>query len=125
MSSRIIIWSVTSAVLLAGGIAATKEGWLNGWKMRLGELMASPGSQYSVARFRVDLMDQFNYSRLADRTPLLRVDPEMRHRQDDRDNDAEIAADRRNRLLKARFEPGMRQELRFEPALDQPRDEQH
>lgn len=77
MSSRIIIWSVTSAVLVAGGIAATKEGWLNGWKMRLGELMASPGSQYSVARFRIDLMDQFNYSRLAEKTPMLRVDPEM------------------------------------------------
>lgn len=54
-----------------------KEGWLDGWKMRLGELMTSPGAQYSSARFRVDLVDQFNYSRLAAKTPMLRVDPEM------------------------------------------------
>lgn len=54
-----------------------KEGWLNGWQMRLGELMTSPGAQYSVAKFRLDLVDHFNYSRLASKTPLLRVDPEM------------------------------------------------
>jgi hypothetical protein len=77
MNSRIITWSLTSAVLLAGGIAALKEGWLDGWKMRLGELMQSPGSHYSVARFRIDLVDQFNYSRMAAKTPMLRVDPEM------------------------------------------------
>jgi hypothetical protein len=77
MNSRLITWSVASAVLLAGGIAAMKEGWLNGWKMRFGELMASPGGHYSAARFRVDLVDQFNYSRMASKTPMLRVDPEM------------------------------------------------
>ena len=77
MNSRLITWSVASAVILAGGIAAMKEGWLDGWKMRLGELMTSPGAQYSSARFRVDLVDQFNYSRLAAKTPMLRVDPEM------------------------------------------------
>ena len=77
MNSRLITWSVASAVLLAGGIVAMKEGWLNGWEMRLGELMTSPGAQYSAAKFRLDLVDQFNYSRMAEKTPTLRVDPEM------------------------------------------------
>jgi len=77
MNSRLITWSVASAVMLAGSIAAIKEGWLDGWKMRLGEVMTSPGAQYSSARFRVDLVDQFNYSRLAAKTPMLRVDPKM------------------------------------------------
>jgi len=77
MYSRLILWCIVAAVLLAGGIAAMKEGWLNGWQMRLGELMTSPSSQYSAARFRLDLVDQFNYSRLASKTATLRVDPEM------------------------------------------------
>ncbi len=77
MNSRFIFWSVTAAVLLAGGVAAVKEGWLNGWKMRLGELVASPAGRYSVARFRVDLMDQFNYARIAAKYQPLRMDPEM------------------------------------------------
>lgn len=77
MSNRVILWSVATAVLVAGGVAALKEGWLNGWKMRFGELMASPAGQYSAARFRIDLVDQFNYSRLASKTPTLRIDPEM------------------------------------------------
>lgn len=77
MSSRIIIWAVASAVLVAGGLTAMKEGLLNGWKMRLGELMANPGSQYSSARFRMDLVDQFNYARMAAKTSALSVDPEL------------------------------------------------
>lgn len=77
MNSRLITWSIAAAVLLAGGLAAVKEGWLNGWKMRFGELMTSPGGQYTAARFRIDLVDQFNYSRMASKTPMLRVDPEM------------------------------------------------
>lgn len=77
MSIRLLIWSVTFAVLVAGGVAALKEGWLNGWKMRIGELFAPPGSQYSHAKFRMDLVDQCNYARLAAKTPTLRVDPEL------------------------------------------------
>jgi hypothetical protein len=77
MNRRLIIWSLASAILLAGGLAAVKEGWLDGWKMRLAEMTASPASQYSVPRFRIDLVDQFNYARIAAKTPMLRVDPEM------------------------------------------------
>lgn len=77
MKARLITWSIASAVLLAAGIAAMKEGLLDGWKMRLAEMVASPGTQYSAAKFRVDLADQFNYARLAKKSPMLRVDPEM------------------------------------------------
>ncbi len=77
MSSRIVIWSVVSAILVAGGLAAMKEGLLDGWKMRLSEMMTSPGTQYTAARFRIELVDQFNYARMAAKTPPLRVDPEM------------------------------------------------
>jgi len=77
MSSRFLIWSAATAILMAAGIAAMKEGLLNGWKMRLGELTAHPGSQYSAARFRMDLVDQFNYARMAAKTPPLSVDPEL------------------------------------------------
>ena len=77
MNSRLIIWLIASAALLAGGIVAVKEGWLKGWEMRLGELMTSPGAKYSPAKFRLDLVEQFNYSRMAEKTPMLRVDPEM------------------------------------------------
>lgn len=77
MSSRLLLWSLASAVLVAGGVAAMKEGWLNGWKMRLGELTSPKGSAYSVAKFRMDLVDQCNYARLAAKTPALRVDPEL------------------------------------------------
>lgn len=77
MNSRILIWAVTSAVLLAGGIAALKEGWLNGWKMRVNEMLTSPGGQYNVARFRMDLMDQFNYTRMAAKAQTLSLDPQM------------------------------------------------
>lgn len=77
MSSRFLFWATTATILTAGGIAALKQGWLNGWKMRLGELMASPGTQYSGAKFRMDLVDQCNYARMAAKTPPLRVDPEL------------------------------------------------
>lgn len=77
MSSRIIIWAVVAAVLVAGGLTAMKDGLLNGWKMRLGELMANPGSQYSAARFRMDMVDQFNYARMAAKSQALSVDPEL------------------------------------------------
>jgi hypothetical protein len=77
MQPRLIFWLFATAVLLAGGGIAVREGWLNGWEMRLKELMASPSSRYSAMRFRLDLMDQFNYSRMAAKIPTLRVDPEM------------------------------------------------
>ncbi len=77
MSSRLLLWSLTSAVLVAGGVAALKEGWLTGWKMRLAELFSQPGSQYSPAKFRMDLVDQCNYARMAAKVPMLRVDPEL------------------------------------------------
>ncbi len=77
MSSRLLFWSVASTVLVVGGIAAFQEGWLKGWEMRMGEMMESPGSRYTTARFRMDVLDQFNYSRLATKAAMLRVDPEM------------------------------------------------
>ena len=77
MNSRLLTWLIASAVLLAGGLTAVKEGWLKGWEMRFGEMLTSPGAQYSVAKFRLDLVEQFNYTRMAEKTPTLRVDPEM------------------------------------------------
>lgn len=77
MSSRFIIWCVAIAVLLAGAGAAVKEGWLDGWKMRLSELATSPGVAYNVPKFHVDIMDQFNYARMAAKENTLNVDPEM------------------------------------------------
>jgi len=77
MHRRLLFWLVACAALMAGGGVAIREGWLNGWEMRLKEMMSSPTSRYSVAKFRLDLVDQFNYARMAAKIPTLHVDPEM------------------------------------------------
>lgn len=77
MSSRLLFWSLTFAVVVAGGVSAYKQGLLNGWKMRLADMLAQPGTEYSDAKFRIDLIDQCNYVRLAAKQSPLRVDPEL------------------------------------------------
>jgi hypothetical protein len=77
MLPRILTFAITIAVLFAGGLVAVREGWLNGWKMRLIELTGQAGATYSDARFKVDLVDQINYARGAARLPVLQVDPEL------------------------------------------------
>jgi len=77
MSSRLLTFAITAAVLLAGSLVALKEGWLNGWKMKVTELVSQSGPPYTEARFRIDLVDQINYARTADKMSALRVDPEM------------------------------------------------
>ncbi len=73
---RLLTFSIIAAALLAGGLVALREGWLNGWKMRAAEMMSS-GTKYSEARFRVDLVDQINYARVAEKLGQLKVDPEL------------------------------------------------
>ena len=77
MLSRLLIFAIAAAVLLAGGLVAMREGWLNGWSMRLSEMIGQSGGTYSEARFKVDLVDQMNYARVAAGLPSLQVDPDM------------------------------------------------
>ena len=77
MSSRLLTFAITAAIMLAGTLVVLREGWLSGWQMRIKEMMATSGPPYTPARFRIDLVDQVNYARTADRMAPLKVDPEM------------------------------------------------
>jgi len=77
MSTRLLTFAIFAAVLLAGSLMALKEGWLNGWAMKLSEFMARSGPPYTEAHFRVDLVDQINYARTAEKLVPFKVDPEM------------------------------------------------
>ena len=77
MSSRLLTFAITAAILLAGTLVVLREGWLSGWQMRIKEMVATSGPPYTPARFRIDLVDQVNYARTADRMAPLKVDPEM------------------------------------------------
>ena len=77
MLSRLLTFAIVAAILLAGSLVAMREGWLNGWSMRLSEMIGQGGDRYTEAKFKVDLVDQMNYARVAAGLPTLRVDPDM------------------------------------------------
>lgn len=77
MSSRLLTFAIIAAVALAGGLVAIREGWFNGWRMRIVEMISNSGPPYTEARFRIDLVDQVNYARTAEKMAALKVDPEM------------------------------------------------
>src|SRR5262245_26559561 len=55
---------------------------------------------------------------------IFQVEAEPRERNHDRDDRADIAEDRNDRELKTLLQPGPRQQLRFQPALYNARDDE-
>ena len=77
MSSYVLTFAIIAAVLLAGSSMVLKESWLNAWKRKIPELVPQSGPPYNEARFGIDLVDQINYARTAEKMSVLRVDPEL------------------------------------------------
>lgn len=77
MVRRFIIWSVLAGAALASGLIAHKKGIWHTLKVVVEERMSGESQKYSTARFRVDMVDRLNYARMASKSEVLRLDPEM------------------------------------------------
>jgi len=77
MLSRLLLWSFVVGTSLAGGLVAFKEGHLTSWNHWFKEWFSGSGATYSTVRFRVDMVDRLNYTRISGRLPMLRVDAEL------------------------------------------------
>ena len=77
MLKRLFLWSILAGFSLAGGLVAHKKGYLAAAQEKAREWLSGESQAYSSVRFRVDLVDQMNYSRIAAKQAVLRVDPEL------------------------------------------------
>lgn len=77
MISRFLLWSLIIGVALAGGLTAWREGQLAAWGNWLNEWRGGGSDVYTTGRFRVDLVDRLNYTRIAAKIPVLKMDPEL------------------------------------------------
>lgn len=74
--SRILVWSLIFGLALAALVVTLRGGHLQYWRHWLAQ-WGSAGEEYSEIRFRVDLVDRLNYSRIAAKRSLLKVDGEL------------------------------------------------
>lgn len=77
MKSKLLTICIALVIMATATLYALHAGWLTGWKMRLSEFLNFSSSSYSEARFKVESLDQVNYSRVATKLEPLRVDPEL------------------------------------------------
>lgn len=77
MLSRFILWSILAGIALTGGLVAYRQGSLGAWNHWITEWASGEAADYSDVRFRVDLVDQINHARQAEKMTPLKVDAEL------------------------------------------------
>lgn len=77
MMRRFILWAVIAGATLAGGLVAHKRGIVRTLRVAVEERLSGTSQSYNDTRFRVDLVDRMNYSRIGGKKEVLRVDPEL------------------------------------------------
>ena len=74
---RFILWAIIAGSTLAVGFVAHKRGLVSSLSVAVEERLSGASLAYNDTRFRVDLVDRLNYSRIGGKKEILRLDPDL------------------------------------------------